>query len=48
MTDNDELTLFDTLFPDNDDVNDKMDPGLMSLNQMFSHLNFAEISKYYD
>ena len=48
MTDSNDLSLFNTIFPDNDDIDDKMDPGLTRINQMFAHLNFDEISKYYD
>ena len=48
MTDSDSPNLLHTLFPDSDDIDEKMDPGLLRINQMFSHLNFNEISKYYD
>ena len=40
--------LFDTLFPDSDDIDAQMDPGLMAINAMFGHLNFNEISRIYD
>ena len=43
-----DITLYDTLFPDSDDIDSQMDPGLMAINEMFSHLNFPEISKVYD
>ena len=48
MTNSDSANLLDSLFPDSDDIEDKMDPGLMRINQMFTHLNFDEISKYHD
>ena len=44
----DDPSLLDSIFPDSDDIDDKMDPGLMRINQIFNHLNFSEISKYYD
>ena len=52
MTDSDynddDFNLYDSIFPDNDDIDSKMDPCLTRINQMFNHLNFNEISKYYD
>ena len=47
MTDHDVTDLFDSLYPDSDDQ-DNMDPGLLAINQMFNHIDFGEISKYYD
>ena len=47
MTDFDVTDLYDSLFPDSGE-HDDMDPGLLAINQMFNHLNFGEISKYYD
>ena len=48
MADADSPNLYETLFPDSDDIDGRMDPGLLAVNNMFSHLNFTDISKYYD
>ena len=40
----DELNLYESLFPDSNEDDIEME----MVNQMFQHLDFSELSKYFD